>query len=64
MAQNKKGEIWIGLRGFPYAMRAQDIHEKGGKVVFIRLVEAKDGSKRTERITTSKEHVIYTAETL
>ena len=64
MIKQVKGEIWIGLAGISYAMRAEEIEEKpDGTVTFVRLVEGRDG-KRKERITTRKEHVIYTSETL
>jgi hypothetical protein len=60
-----KGEIWVGLEGIPFAVRAEDIREENdGKVTFIRLVESKDGSHRKERISTRKEHVLYVSETL
>jgi hypothetical protein len=56
-----KGEIWVGLEGIPFAVRAEDIREENdGKVTFIRLV----GSHRKERISTRKEHVLYVSETL
>jgi hypothetical protein len=64
MLKQSKGEIWVGLLGLPYAMKAQDIQEDGDTVTFTRLVEAKDGSKRVERITTRKEYMIFTSETL
>jgi hypothetical protein len=65
MNSNKKGEVWIGLLGQPYAMRAEEIkYGKDGKITFLRLVDSKDGSKRTERITTEKKHVIYISETI
>ena len=48
-----------------YAMCAEDIHEDpDGSVTFTRLVEEKGGGKRTERIKTRKEHIIFISETL
>jgi hypothetical protein len=63
--KSKKGEIWIGLTGMSYAMCAEDIHEDpDGSVTFTRLVEEKGGGKRTERIKTRKEHIVFISETL
>ena len=61
--RSKRGEIWIGLTGLPFPMRAENIKEKNGDITFLRLVDGKDG-KRTERVKTRKEHVIYISETL
>jgi len=64
MIKQTKGEIWIGLTGVSYAMRAENIEEKAdGSVTFIRLVDYK-GSHRKERISTRKEHIVYISETL
>jgi len=46
-----------------FPMRAENIKEKNGELTFTRLVDGKDG-KRTERVTTKKQHVIYMSETL
>jgi hypothetical protein len=63
--QITKGEIWIGLEGLPFAVRAENIVEEAdGKVTFVRLVETKDGGHRKDRITTQKEHILYVSETL
>ncbi len=60
-----KGEIWVGLSGIPFPVRAENIaEEKDGKVTFIRFVESKDGSHRKEKISTRKEHILYVSETL
>ena len=62
--RSKAGEIWVGLAGGNFPMRAENIKEgKNGEITFIRLVDGKDG-KRTERVKTRKEHVIYVSETL
>ena len=54
MIKQAKGEIWIGLAGVGYAMRAEEIEEKpDGSVTFVRLMEGRDG-KRKERISTRK----------
>ena len=64
MIKQTKGEIWIGLAGVSYAMRAENIEEKAdGSVTFVRLVEGRDG-KRKERIDTRKEHIVYISQTL
>lgn len=46
-----------------FSMRAENLEEKDGEVSFVRHVDGKDG-KRIERITASKQHVIYIAETI
>ncbi len=61
--RGKTGEVWIGITGVPFPMRAEKIKEKNGEITFLRLVDGKDG-KRTERVTTQKEHVVYISETL
>jgi hypothetical protein len=61
--RSKKGEVWIGLLGMTFPMRAENIKEKNGDIIFTRLVDGKDG-KRTEKVTTKKQHVIYMSETL
>ena len=61
--RNKAGEVWIGLVGMTFPMRAENIKEKNGELTFTRLVDGKDG-KRTEKVTTKKQHVIYMSETL
>ena len=61
--RNKAGEVWIGLVGMTFPMRAENIKEKNGEITFTRLVDGKDG-KRTEKVTTKKQHVIYMSETL
>jgi hypothetical protein len=61
--RNKAGEIWIGIAGVGFPMRAENIKEKNGEITFTRLVDGKDG-KRTEKVTTKKQHVIYMSETL
>lgn len=62
-ARSKVGEVWIGLSGVPFPMRAENIREKNGEITFTRLVDGKDG-KRTERIVAQKQHVVYVAETV
>lgn len=62
-ARSKPGEVWIGLTGLPFPMRAENIQEKDGEITFTRFVDSKDG-KRTERITAQKQHVVYISETL
>jgi hypothetical protein len=65
MLKQSKGEIWIGLVGLPFPMRADDIKEaKDGSVTFLRLVESKDGSSRKELIKTHKSQIVYISETL
>ena len=61
--RNRVGEIWILLSGMNFPMRAENLEEKNGEVSFIRHVDGKDG-KRIEKITASKQHVIYIAETI
>jgi len=62
--RSKRGEIWIGLAGATFPMRAENIKEaKNGDITFLRLVDGKDG-KRTEQVKTRKEHVIYVSETI
>jgi hypothetical protein len=65
MLKQSKGEIWIGLVGLPFPMRAEQIIEaKDGSVSFLRLVESKDGSSRKELIKTHKSQIVYISETL
>ncbi|HVM77186.1 MAG TPA: hypothetical protein VMU07_03485 [Candidatus Paceibacterota bacterium] len=61
--RDRIGEIWILLSGMNFPMHAEDLEEKGDEVSFIRHVDGKDG-KRTERITTQKQHIVYLAETI
>ena len=61
--RSKAGEVWINIVGVPFPMRAENIEEKDGEIIFIRPVDGKDG-KRTERITTQKQNIIYMSETL
>ena len=62
--RQRVGEIWIQLSGMGYAIQAQNLEDDGDKVTFTRYVEGKDGSKRTDRITAAKQHVIFIAETI
>jgi len=65
MIKQTKGEVWVGLLGANFAMRAVEIEEKpDGSVTFVRLVEYKDGRSRKEKISTRKEHIVYISETL
>jgi hypothetical protein len=61
--RDRVGEIWILLTGVSYPMRAEQIEEKGDEISFLRFVDGKDG-KRTEKITTQKQHLVYLAETI
>ena len=60
----RQGEVWIGLIGLSYPMRAENIKKQGKDLVFTRLVEVKDGSRRKEMITTKQENVLYVSETI
>jgi hypothetical protein len=66
MIKQPKGETWICLVGVGFSMHVEgEIEEKpDGSVSFVRLVEYKDGRHRKERISTRKEHIVYTSETL